>query len=162
MKIIIKRNFDSSGLTVKNDKKELLYTITFGECDNNECWGTLERLYDLDGNEIANVHSTLHNTEPNYFIYVGGEKIGCMTAKSKGLNAQYCVDYLGWVVDTDFMDHNLKIRDKDGKLVGKIKRSLISITEHLEIEIEPEHLLDVIYLVMAIDASASEMYVEIT
>lgn len=132
--------YDESGNTVYVVKGQL-------------AWGHKLKIYDANGTEVGMVVQRVLTLLPKFEIYKNDTYIGCLSKELSFLKPHYNIDYNGWHVDGTVMEWKYSILDGSGYLVASISKELFHMTDTYVIDVNnPEHALDALMFVLAIDA----------
>lgn len=112
------------------------------------------KIYSPQGDELGEVNEKIIAVTPTFELYEKGKKIGTLKKKIfKLFGSAYRIESLGWTAKGNFTEWNYKIEDSNGKLVAKIGKQLLNLTDTYVLDVvNPQHGLYVLMFVIAIDA----------
>lgn len=116
-------------------------------------WGHCLKIFDAYGNEIGLVQEKIFTLLPKFEIFIRGDYKGCICKELRLFKPSFHVDYKGWHMEGDFWEWDYGIMDATGQNVAKISKELLRLTDTYVIDVwNPENALEVLMLVLAIDA----------
>lgn len=133
--------FDESGNTV--------FTV-----EGKFAWGHCLHINDANGNHIGTVkEEILTFLVPKFQMYRGDVYVGEIRKEFSFFKPVFTINCNGWRVDGDFFEWDYQIIDSTGRRVAVITKELFNWTDTYVIDVDrPEDALDVLMLVLAIDA----------
>lgn len=157
MKVTFKRTISSDVYTVKDEKGKLIYKLKSDSRYNEEVWGNLVSLIDLEGNELAKVYHTIKDSSYKFDIYKGEDYIGSVTKKNLR-DKEIFMEYIGWKITTDFLDRKYVITDSEGKEIATIARAIVTTRDKFVVETDEKNFFDVTYFVMSLEANMDGIF----
>lgn len=116
-------------------------------------WGHCLKIFDAYGNEIGLVQEKIFTLLPKFEIFIRGDYKGCICKEFRLFKPAFHVDYKGWHMEGDFWEWDYGIMDATGQNVAQISKELLRLTDTYVIDVwNPENALEVLMLVLAIDA----------
>lgn len=107
-------------------------------------------IYDMLGNELANMHKKVFAINHRYFICHGKEEVAELRQKF-GIRMRFVCEELGWEVDGNFMQYSFAIT-KGGESVATVHRKMFSIGDCYLLHVEKEEdAVNALCVVLAID-----------
>lgn len=98
-------------------------------------FGDKTTISDMQGNEIAYIEQELLHITPNYNVYIDGEFVFKIKKKFQLTKNDYSLSN-GYSVDGNILSLDFEVYDDNNKLIGSIKRKIISIGDRYEITID--------------------------
>lgn len=132
--------YDEAGNTV--------YTVK-----GQPAWGHKLKVLDAAGKEVALLEEKLLSWQPRFEAFVMGEMIGTIRKEWTFFKPRFHVDYCGWQMEGNLWEWDYDIHDAQGAPVACVNKELLNWTDTYVIDvIEPANALNVLLLVLAIDA----------
>lgn len=149
MKLIFKQRFLSffGSYDIYDETGNVAFTVK-----GKLSWGSMFKVYDRNHNEVGTIQGRVLSFLPRFDIYRGETFMGTITKEFTFFVSKFNIDYKGWKVDGDFMGWDYCIYDSQGYSVATVSKELLNFTDTYTIEVSPENALDVLMLVIAIDA----------
>ena len=150
MKLIFKQRFFSwfDSYDIYDESGRVVYTVK-GQLS----WGHLLKIFDAEGNEVGIIKERIVTFLPKFEIYMGNDYVGCISKQLTFFKPEYQVDYNGWSMEGDYWEWNYSIVDEGVNHIATISKQLMKLTDTYVIDIHrPQHDLEVLMLVLAIDA----------
>ena len=150
MKLIFKQRFFSwfDSYDIYDESGRVVYTVK-GQLS----WGHLLKIFDAEGNEVGIIKERIVTFLPKFEIYMGNDYVGCISKQLTFFKPEYQVDYNGWSMEGDYWEWNYSIVDEGANHIATISKQLMKLTDTYVIDIHrPQHDLEVLMLVLAIDA----------
>ena len=150
MKLLFKQRMFSwlDSYDVFNEAGETIYTVK-----GKLSWGHCLKIYDALGNELGTVKEKVLSFLPRFEIYYGEQYIGTIKKEFSLFKPKFNIDFKGWSVDGDWFEWDYRIFDSLGANVASITKELWNWTDTYVLDIvNPENALNVLMLVIAIDA----------
>ncbi len=108
----------------------------------------------LDKNhiEIATIEKVMLSFLPTYKMFIDGREVGTIKKELSFLRPKFVVNYNGWEVEGDFWDWSYSILSGNTK-VATIAKEFLRMSDVYSIDVlNEENLLQVVMVVLAIDA----------
>lgn len=150
MKLLFKQRLFSwlDSYDIYNEEGETVYTV-----EGKLSWGHCLKIYDARGTELGTVKERVLTFLPEFEIYVGEQKVGCITKELTFFHPKFSIDFNGWSVEGDWMGWEYTIRNLAGQQIAQVSKELLNWTDTYVIDVEnPRDALCSLMLVLAIDA----------
>jgi len=148
MKLIIKQKllswFDSYNVYDENDN--IIYVVK-----GKLSWGHKFLIFDSNGNEVGCVNEKIFTIMPTFEVFNNGFKIGQIKKKFTFIKPKYYFDLGEFDIVGDIWGLNYSIT-KYGKIIATINEKFFSLTDTYIIETSTDDALNVLLIVLAIDA----------
>lgn len=115
-------------------------------------WGHRLEIYDARGEYQGMIREKIFRFLPTFEIYQAGEYKGCIRREFTWFRPQFSMDYFGWRVDGNWWEWDYRITDARGGRIADIHKEIFNWTDTYVIDVEPEHALHALMVVLAIDA----------
>lgn len=116
-------------------------------------WGHCLRIYDANGNDLGAVVERVMTFLPKFDLYLGTEKVGCISKELTFLKPKYEIDCNGWQISGDWLEWDYTITDGDGEAVAVVTKEIWNLTDTYVIDVKSqEDVLCALMVVLAIDA----------
>jgi uncharacterized protein YxjI len=116
-------------------------------------WGHCLKIYDTTGREIGMVREKIVTLLPKFDLYVEGRRIGRVKKNLTLFSPSFTLDFNGWKAKGNIVEWDYKIKDKDGNLIAKVSKELLSLTDTYVLDIpNPADALYVLMFALAMDA----------
>ncbi len=107
-------------------------------------------IYDMMGNELANMHRKVFSLTHRYFICHGEEEVAELRQKF-GLHLHFVCEELGWEMTGNFLQYEFAIT-KGEKTIATVHRKMFSIGDCYLLHVEnDDDALNALCMVLAID-----------
>ncbi len=150
MKLLFKQRLFSwlDSYDIYNERGETAYTV-----EGKLSWGHCLKIYDAHGSELGTVKERIMTFLPEFEIYVGDRKVGCITKELTFFRPKFSIDFNGWTVEGDWTGWDYAILNNAGQQVAQVSKELLNWTDTYVIDIDnPRDALCCLMLVLAIDA----------
>lgn len=116
-------------------------------------WGHCLRIYDANGNDLGEVVERVMTFLPKFDLYLGTERVGCISKELTFLKPKYEIDCNGWKISGDWLEWDYTITDEDGEAVATVTKEVWNLTDTYVIDVKrQEDALCTLMVVLAIDA----------
>lgn len=116
-------------------------------------WGHCLRIYDANGNDLGAVVERVMTFLPKFDLYLGTERVGCISKELTFLKPKYEIDCNGWKISGDWLEWDYTITDGDGEAVAVVTKEIWNLTDTYVIDVKSqEDALCALMVVLAIDA----------
>jgi len=133
---------------VKDDKGKNRYEI---KRKFEPAIGLKLHIYDDNGKELAYIKEKKITIRPKFRIFVDGEHSATITKKIIALRPKYEVEELGWTIKGNLIEHDYKIKGKDGDVMS-IHKGILTLRDTFVMEFEDDkHIPEALAVVLAID-----------
>ncbi len=150
MKLLFKQRFFSwfDSYDVYNEYGERAFTIK-----GQLAWGHCLKIFDARGEEVATVKERILTFLPEFELYIGEKKVGCISKELAFFRQKFSIDFNGWTVDGDWTGWDYTIYNDAGRKIAQVSKELLNWTDTYVIDIEnSQDALCALMLVIAIDA----------
>jgi len=151
VRLLFKQRFFSwlDSYDVYDENGKAFFTV-----EGKLAWGHCLHINDAYGNHIGTVkEEVLTFFVPKFQIYRGDRHVGEIRKEFTFFKPVFTIDCNGWQVNGDFFEWDYQITDSTGRQVAVISKELFNWTDTYVIDVQrPEDALDVLMLVLAIDA----------
>lgn len=116
-------------------------------------WGHCLRIYDANGNDLGAVVERVMTFLPKFDLYLGTERVGCISKELTFLKPKYEIDCNGWKISGDWLEWDYTITDGDGEPAAVVTKEVLNLTDTYVIDVKrQEDVLCALMVVLAIDA----------
>lgn len=116
-------------------------------------WGHCLKIYDAYGRELGTVQEKIFTFLPKFEIYIKNQYLGCISKEFTFFRPRFQIDYKGWSMEGDWLEWDYQIQDAYGGHIADVSKELFHLTDTYVIDVaNPENALEVLMLVLAIDA----------
>lgn len=150
MKLLFKQRLFSwlDSYDIYNEAGNTVYTV-----EGKLSWGHCLKIYDTRGAELGTVKERIMTFLPQFEIYVGDRKVGCITKELSFFRPKFAIDCNGWRVEGDWMGWEYTILNHAGQQIAQVSKQLLHWTDTYVIDVfDPRDALCALMLVLAIDA----------
>ena len=110
-------------------------------------------IYDKNGKFCGRLKQGVFTIMPKFYIYDRNQReIGFIQKQFSLFSSQFIVQINGWNVTGDVFGWDYLI-EKNGKKIARISKELFRFTDTYTIDVEKENALEVLLVVLAIDAA---------
>ncbi|MCQ2506082.1 MAG: LURP-one-related family protein [Lachnospiraceae bacterium] len=115
--------------------------------------GTAFRIFDDLGSEVGLVKRKILAWRPTFEIYKHNSHVGNIRKEITFFKPSFSLDMHDWHMEGSFSEWNYTVYDGSNRRIADINKELLKMTDTYRIEnVEPENALEVLMLVIAIDA----------
>lgn len=133
---------------VKDDKGKNRYEI---KRKFEPAIGLKLHIYDDKGKELACIKEKKITIRPKFRIFVDGEHTATITKIIVALRPKYEVEELGWIIKGNLIEHDYKIKGKDGEVMS-IHKGILTLRDTFVMEFKDDkHIPEALAVVLAID-----------
>lgn len=150
MRLLFKQRFFSwlDSYDVYDEAGDTAYTVK-----GQLAWGHCLKIFDASGSEVGMVQEKVLTFLPKFEMYQNDTCIGCIKKEFTFFKPKFSIDCNGWQVDGDWFEWDYTIQDSAGATVATVSKELLNWTDTYVIDVvNPAHALQVLMLVLAIDA----------
>ncbi len=150
LKLLFKQRFFSwfDSYDIYNEAGETIYVVK-GQLS----WGHCFKIFDINGNEIGMIKQRIFTFLPKFEMYMGEQKIGCISKELSFFKPKYNIDCNGWHVDGNFFEWDYSIIAANGQKIATVSKELFNWTDTYAIDVfNPQDAIYALMLVLAIDA----------
>lgn len=110
-------------------------------------------VYDANRNLIGNIEQKFFSFTPCFEIYKNGEFVGTIKKELTFFKPKFTIEYKDWTMKGDIFEWDYEIHSPSG-LVATCEKELFNFTDTYVFNVKEEaDVLDVVMLVVAIDAA---------
>lgn len=107
----------------------------------------------MRGNDLGEVVERVMTFLPKFDLYLGTERVGCISKELTFLKPKYEIDCNGWKISGDWLEWDYTITDEDGEAVATVTKEVWNLTDTYVIDVKrQEDALCTLMVVLAIDA----------
>lgn len=153
MELLFRQRFFSwlDSYDVYNEKGEVAFSI-----NGQLSFGHRLAVCDASGNQVGLLQQKLFTLLPKFEIYKNNELCGEIIKEFTFFVKKYKLSYSDWSIEGDIMGWNYQIITKE-RCVATISKKLLNFTDTYSLKIfREEDALDVLLIVLAIDAANCE------
>ena len=150
MKLLFKQRFFSwfDSYDIYDEVGNVVFTVK-----GKLSWGHCLRIYDANGNDLGEVVERVMTFLPKFDLYLGTERVGCISKELTFLKPKYEIDCNGWQISGDWLEWDYTITDEDGEAVATVTKEVWNLTDTYVIDVKrQEDALCTLMVVLAIDA----------
>ena len=150
MKLLFKQRFFSwfDSYDIYDEKGNVVFVVK-----GKFSWGHCLRIYDANGNDLGEVVERVMTFLPKFDLYLGTERVGCISKELTFLKPKYEIDCNGWKISGDWLEWDYTITDEDGEAVATVTKEVLNLTDTYVIDVKrQEDALCTLMVVLAIDA----------
>lgn len=109
-------------------------------------------IYDMEGKHLVYIEQELFKLLPEYYLYENEEVVARVKKEFSFLIPRVNIEsaYGDFTIDGSVMGYNFTIK-KDGKIVARITKDIISFSDTYRVEIEDENQDFILALVIVLD-----------
>ena len=150
MKLLFKQRFFSwfDSYDIYDEEGNVVFVVK-----GKFSWGHCLRIYDANGNDLGEVVERVMTFLPKFDLYLGTERVGCISKELTFLKPKYEIDCNGWKISGDWLEWDYTITDEDGEAVATVTKEVWNLTDTDVIDVKrQEDALCTLMVVLAIDA----------
>lgn len=150
MKLLFKQRFFSwlDSYDIYNESNQTVFTV-----EGQLALGHTLHVMNQYGEHVATLKQQLLSFLPVFHVYQHDEHVGSISREFAFFSPSYHIDYKGWDVQGDFFEWDYQIVNHSGEEIAVVSKELMNWTDTYVIDVvDPEDALDVLMLVLAIDA----------
>lgn len=151
MKLLFKQRFFTwlDSYDIYDEAGNTVYTV-----EGKLSWGHCLHINNAAGRHIGTVkEEVLTFLVPKFQIFHGDQHVGEIRKEFSLFKPVFTIDCNGWQVNGNFWEWDYEITASTGRCVATISKELFNWTDTYVIDVaRPEDALDVLMLVLAIDA----------
>lgn len=150
MKLLFKQRFFSwfDSYDIYDEEGNVVFVVK-----GKFSWGHCLRIYDANGNDLGAVVERVMTFLPKFDLYLGTEKVGCISKELTFLKPKYEIDCNGWQISGDWLEWDYTITDEEGEAVAVVTKEIWNLTDTYVIDVKrQEDVLCALMVVLAIDA----------
>ena len=132
--------------SIYDENGEVVYTVE-GEVFT---FGKKLHLMDVKGNELLYISEKVFSFMPRYEIYRGDDLIAEVVREFRLFSSGYRVEYLGWQVEGEFLDHDYQILGEDGLPVARMSKQWFTWGDSYEIDAREDGNIEAVLAVMLV------------
>ena len=152
MRLLLKQNLFSGlfGFKIYNQDKEVVYIVKRKFSFNHKL-----TIYDNQNNELGVVSGEAFRSTAEFTLVANGEHIGSVTKEPGFLKPKYTIGMKGWTLKGNVFEWDYSIYTFNQRPIAYISKAL-GLTDTYAITVcNPEDVLTVVMVVIAIDAEKS-------
>ena len=146
MKLLFKQRFFSwfDSYDIYDEEGNVVFVVK-----GKFSWGHCLRIYDANGNDLGEVVERVMTFLPKFDLYLGTERVGCISKELTFLKPKYEIDCNGWKISGDWLEWDYTITDA----VATVTKEVWNLTDTYVIDVKrQEDALCTLMVVLAIDA----------